>query len=408
MFNAKMPDLAQPSTPGNQPGGVVYVGGHNKYQTLSCMDGDVLESPMKDTLAMIRWNSPFPERVPLLMKYAPFFHTIHLSLPGSMPGQPWDAYNLTYDQYPENGTFTIYMQVAAMMQLVLDTEPDIKGLMYFHFDAWVNPLAWAGADPNTIWFPSVLDINPPAGGGPEFKCMTDANQRYGWWGWGQGFHRGPRAAQAVIQRMGLPFTVDPEEYCSGWSDIYYIPRRFFADYIILSEIMARFNSMHEVAVPTMIHIIDQSRRSNKFRSALDLFGDCWGSCCASNPDKVDVLAARCGHRIDYRQEDVAKTFYDHLDEEAKWLGKPANCSLSAADSPMYHTTIDHKRMDKEVARATKEMEDRAAKEAKEAEERRIEEEERKAKEEKEAAEKAAAEKAAAEKAAAEGDGAGAV
>ena len=377
MFKAKLPDLhIGPNL--QQPWH------NNPNQTLSCINGDVLESPFKNTMAMIRWNSMHPERVPLLMKYEPFFHTVHISLPGYFPDKPTNFHNLTHDQWPENGTFTVYKQIARTMRLILEEEPKINGLLYFHFDAWINPLAWAGADANTIWFPSILDVRPPSGGGPEFHCMTNP-QVYGWWGWDQGFHKAVMAAQEVIQRMGLPFVVNPKEWCSGWSDIYYVPRRFFADYILLSEVMGQFQAFHETAVPTMMHIIDQSRRSNKYRSAMDLIGDCWGSCCASNPNEYDVLSSRCGHRIDYRNEKVSMTFFDHLDEEARSLGQPANCSVSTADSPMFNTTVDVGRMLREVAQVKAQFQEAQRKE--DEERKKKEEQEKKEKEEKEKKEK---------------------
>jgi hypothetical protein len=41
----------------------------------------VLKSPFENTLAMVRWNSYHPERMPLLKKYTPFYDTVHFSMP---------------------------------------------------------------------------------------------------------------------------------------------------------------------------------------------------------------------------------------------------------------------------------------------------------------------------------------
>lgn len=51
-------------------------------------NGLVVKSPFRNTLAFIRVNSHLPERVPVLMKYEPFFHTIHISMPESLPLKP--------------------------------------------------------------------------------------------------------------------------------------------------------------------------------------------------------------------------------------------------------------------------------------------------------------------------------
>jgi hypothetical protein len=308
MSQAKLPDFAKPK--------------HGHTSAPGSTDGtDRVESPFKNTMAMIRWNSPHPERIPLLMKYQPFFHTVHISMPGLMPEHPPEFHNLTHDQWP--GTFTVYMQLAHSMKLILDSYPEIDGLMYYHFDAWIDPLAWTGANPYTIWFPSIVDTAPPAHGGPQFMCINDTS-RYNWWGWGEDFHKAAMAASNVVDHFDLEYKIKRDEWCVGWSDIYYIPRRFFADYIFLSEIFGGFGVFHEVAVPTMVHIIDQSRRRNPHRPVIDRIGDCWGSCCASDPRVEDVLWSRCGHRLNYLTQPVVDAFYNHLDEEAALLGQPLN------------------------------------------------------------------------------------
>jgi hypothetical protein len=56
-------------------------------------------SPFRNTLAMIRWNSARMERVPSIRKYAPFFHTIHISIPNMLKEQPNTFHNQTHDQF---------------------------------------------------------------------------------------------------------------------------------------------------------------------------------------------------------------------------------------------------------------------------------------------------------------------
>ncbi|KAK1964718.1 UDP-galactose transporter [Colletotrichum sublineola] len=288
-----------------------------------------VESPFKNTMAMIRWNSAHPERIPMLQKYEPFFHTLHISMPNMFKGEDPEFHNLTHDQFP--GTFTIYKQVSRTMKLILDTQPEIDGLMYYHFDAWVDPFGWIGMNPYNIHFPSVIDTAPPSHGGPEYMCLTDT-ANYNWWGWGQDFHRTAMAAASVVDNFGLEYKIRRDEFCVGWSDIYYIPRRFFADYIFLSEIFAGFGVFHEVAIPTMVHIIDQSRRRNPYRSIVDHISDCWGNCCSSNPKIRDVLGTRCGHRLNYLEEGPINAFYSKLDAQAGLIGQTLNSTKYAMAS----------------------------------------------------------------------------
>ncbi|KAL0939567.1 UDP-galactose transporter [Colletotrichum truncatum] len=320
MSEAKMPDFAKegaaksPASSGPKP----VTGTEEK-----------IESPFKNTMAMIRWNSAHPERIPLLQKYEPFFHTVHISMPNMFKEEDPEFHNLTHDQFA--GTFTVYKQVARTMKLILDTQPEIDGLMYYHFDAWIDPLGWTGMNPYNIHFPAIIDTAPPSHGGPEYMCLTET-KNYNWWGWGQDFHRTAMAAAAVVDNFDLEYKIRLDEWCVGWSDIYYIPRRFFADYIFLSEVFAGFGVFHEVAIPTMIHIIDESRRRNPYRSIIDHISDCWGHCCSSNPKVRDVLGARCGHRLNYLEEVPTKAFYDKLDAQASILGQTLNATKYAMTS----------------------------------------------------------------------------
>ncbi|TAQ84108.1 hypothetical protein B7494_g7573 [Chlorociboria aeruginascens] len=286
----------------------------------------ILESPFKNTLAMIRWNSLHPERMPLLAQYAPFFHDIHFSMPDLVSDQGEGFHNLTHDSEPDS--LHMQGQVARTMQHVLNNEPEIEGLLYFHFDAWIDPLAFSKSNMENIWFPDSSDGD---GGGPRFICLTEATiSKYEWWGWGHGYYKDAVAASTTVKEFGMDYVLNPEEFCLGWSDIYYIPRRFFADFIFLSEIFMDFPVWHEVAIPTILHIIDQTR-SSRARSVLDRIGDCWGSCCASSPDVQDVLWNRCGHRLDYLDEPPVDAHYGRLAEEAAMLGhriaEPAHGSI---------------------------------------------------------------------------------
>lgn len=92
-----------------------------------------LESPFKNTLGFVRWNSEAPESMPLLRNYAPFFHDLHFSMPNYIKDEELDAkyHNITHDSYEDPST--IYMQLSRTMQLILDSpESDIDGLLYFH------------------------------------------------------------------------------------------------------------------------------------------------------------------------------------------------------------------------------------------------------------------------------------
>lgn len=284
-------------------------------------EGNLTASPFSNTLAMIRWNAKRMERVPLLLKYKPFFHTVHVSMPEVMPDKPEDYHNLTHSQYAHHET--VYMQVAHTMKLILDEQPEIDGLFYFHFDSWIDPLAWADENRESIWFPTSHNTRQFEGDGPRYMCMTDWQKFPQWWGWYHKWNEKAVTVNGEIKRLNRGYDVVEDEFCVGWSDIFFIPRRFFADFIFLSYVYGCADLFHEVAIPTMLNIIDRSRRSSAapHQPLIDRIGDCWGGCCDDSATAHDVLWTRCGHRLDYLKQELVDAHYGRLDEQTAWLGR---------------------------------------------------------------------------------------
>lgn len=109
----------------------------------------------------------------------------------------------------------------------------------------------------------------------------------------------------------------------GWSDIYYIPREYFADYIYLSAFYGAQNAFHELVIPTIMHIIDQSRRKKDFNSVINFLGHCFGGCCAPGADLNQIMSHRCGHKIDYLgDQEVITAHYERIERQGERLGTP--------------------------------------------------------------------------------------
>ncbi|KAI1075284.1 nucleotide-sugar transporter-domain-containing protein [Whalleya microplaca] len=299
---------------------------------------DILESPFSKTLGFIRWNSPHYERIPLAEKYRPFFHTLHYSGP-NISNIDDIGQNLTHDAF--QGSTEVYLQVAETMQMILDGDSwagfhqqdntahgnttskpstsDIEGLLYWHFDAWVHPLEFASEDRRKIWF---NDVSRPQN--PSFDCMTDPTQSL----WsplhdGRAFHVQALATVEKLVAIGAPYRIDQHLFCTGWADFYYIPREFFEDYIYLALAFHERLTFHEVAIATMIHIIDESRRRIPGRSIISRF-PAWGSCCAGEEPSVrEVMFHRMGHKLHYDAENQlpVEAFYAKLDRDGRMIGK---------------------------------------------------------------------------------------
>ncbi|KAF6231710.1 hypothetical protein HO173_010012 [Letharia columbiana] len=276
-----------------------------------------LESPFKNSMAFIRINGDRPERIPTVMGYEPFFRETHISMPNLTPNK--HQLNLTHDSFEQ--TFTAYKALGDTMKLILDAPANdsaskIDGIFFFHFDIWLDPMAFAHEDFENIWLPDME--------GPRYLCMTEKTRDkiMGDWFW---FDRGAQhpaidAAREVHDRFGQDFRMKGDEFCAGWADLYYIPRRFFAEWIILSTIYASHDVFHEIAVASMARIIDVSRRSHPTLPVMTHFGDCWGGCCSGYPEGPEILWKRCGHHLNYLNQEHVKTQYGRLEREAKMLG----------------------------------------------------------------------------------------
>lgn len=289
----------------------------------------IVESPFKNSMAFIRWNHYLPERVPTLEKYQPFFKAVHVSMPNykKKEGKLGKHYYTNLNGSNARDILHPYVDVSKTMQMLLDapagsTEASIDGLFYFHFDAWIYPLRFRPEDMNRIWW---LDSTAKL----KWECVTTtAGPKENWWHWPQR-NSSQRAKAAVADAMAelrheVRDRINPREFCRGWSDIYWIPRHYFEDYIRLSKHFYNHKVFHEVALPTMIHTIDVMRRTDidEDHEIIYHLSDCFGGCCNNYTTKHDLIWRRCGHKLDLRDEKLANTFYNKLDATAKTLGKP--------------------------------------------------------------------------------------
>lgn len=170
--------------------------------------GPVLESPFKNTMAYVRWNSKYDERIPLIKNgYEDFFHTMHYSMPKLMGDEGKDFVNLTHDGWED--AFWGYKAVKNTMKIILNetTEEEIGGMLFFHFDVWVDPLGFADMDFNKMWFPDSED--------PKFLCMKKTERYPEWWGWGQGFHEKALQGLQLVGNMRNKYEIDADEWCTG-------------------------------------------------------------------------------------------------------------------------------------------------------------------------------------------------
>jgi hypothetical protein len=169
----------------------------------------ILESPFKNTLAYVRWNTYHPERAPALELYAPFFHTLHFSMPDHPREESFYGPTITHDSWGWAGVS--YQAVADTMQLILDAPDDsrgsdINGLMFYHFDAWIDPMRFADENFENIWFPDSED--------PKFECFQNETI-YTRLGWNSSLQAASVRATKSLENSNLGYVVDSNEFCVG-------------------------------------------------------------------------------------------------------------------------------------------------------------------------------------------------
>jgi hypothetical protein len=294
---------------------------------------NIVTSPFKNTVAFIRINHDLPQREKLVRDaYEPFFHTVHVSMPSDE--RKHGKHKVT-ETSPErdywDDSYLPYPPVKDLLNLLLEKEQaeehstknstsskgPIEGLLYFHFDAWIDPLGFQDMPFDKLWYPTKGDVL-------SYKCMRGDPYRAPNWMWfvnNDGLanvKKSNRVAASLLPHMNI----DVEEYCLGWSDIYYVPQRFFQDYIDLTGAYGAVPLFHEIALPTIWRIIERTYSTHPSNTVLYRWGDCFGGCCHPVEFKDEILENRCGHKFDYLQWETTRVHYDRMEKNKKLLGKP--------------------------------------------------------------------------------------
>jgi hypothetical protein len=114
---------------------------HETSKGASSSDANIIQSPFRNTFAYVRFNHDLPEREKVVLEgYNPFFHTVHVSMPSE--GHNTTELNRTRDF--SDDAFVPYAPVADLLKTILD-DPELShvdGLLFFHFDAWVEPMSF--------------------------------------------------------------------------------------------------------------------------------------------------------------------------------------------------------------------------------------------------------------------------
>ncbi|CAF0987657.1 unnamed protein product [Adineta ricciae] len=254
-----------------------------------------LQSPFSRTLAFIRLNGQRPERLRVLENYRPFFINLHYSMP-----QYTSVINYTADGWLSGDD--PYKAVSETMKVLLKNYPM----------AWINPFQFDQMNYKNIWL---------AGQASSYICGGHSvGSKWIYWN-NDSLRAVQNAKKTLTKQHPNRFITDENIMCGGWTDIYYIPRRFFQDFIYLSDAFHQSRSFHEIGIPTMFNMIDLTYRSTPFHTVITHLEDCWGNCCSYGANANEINTKRCGHKIDLANDQVVKVLINLLNSEAYYLHK---------------------------------------------------------------------------------------
>lgn len=107
-----------------------------------------------------------------------------------------------------------------------------------------------------------------------------------------------RYRQSAPSLDGAWAAVGAGTVCAGWSDLYYVPMRLAAAFGDLMHLYFWQRVFHEVAVPSILHILSGGSREE------EVLDGCFGCCCCDLEPAIDpalVLGKQeCAHRVDLR------------------------------------------------------------------------------------------------------------
>ena len=257
------------------------------------------------------------------------------------------------------------------------SDPGLRGVLFFHFDLWIQP--WrlfapspaapegrgiGAASPTHLARSPLLDrtwalpagrIMLKAGGSTRLlpiECFNVSSPEqyrlpYPAWTWerdlppahaalrklcgarssahGSG---GARARRAPSQRCA-----QPDRLCVGWADLYFVPRGRHARFAELARVFASTGSNAELALPTMLHALNDyssaahpadvaspSGSDGGARAAVEAAKQdtlhrprCWGYCCSSTTCPELLARHACGHRMQLAEPRVRRAFSELME-----------------------------------------------------------------------------------------------
>ena len=263
-----------------------------------------------------------------------------------------------------------YACVADVASRALASSTSLRGVLYFHFDLWLQP--WrllrspqvrggrseghaAAEELSMLWALPPGRIVLKQGGATRLlplHCFNASHPasyqgRYPQWTWARDVPGAREGARLACTGGGC----DAQRLCIGWADLYYFPRRHAPRFRQLAATFGRAAANAELAVPTIFDIlrtasaapaaadapamsslvaaappIDAPARDDARTARRDALGargardardprreavfepTCWGFCCSLTTCPELLARHACGHRMQLSEPSVRRAF----------------------------------------------------------------------------------------------------
>jgi hypothetical protein len=258
---------------------------------------NVTSGPFKNTIAFITIKNELPEigmALKLKQAYGSSFQTVFVDVPSGKQSNSVD-----------------YMPVYSIVKLIANSASfsKIDGIFYFQSDSWINTPRFEKADFTKIWTlgrgrcrrpnsesawvsREVVDTD-------KEKELIEANK------------------EAVYIAPYL--NIDEHSLCSGQPDMYFLPRKYFGDFLYLASTYGDRQTPVDpaLALPTIWNIIERyhspHRSGQYFRNEPVILPDLL-NCRNMSSSMDDMLQAKCGHSVDLSEERSRRMYFNSLNE----------------------------------------------------------------------------------------------
>lgn len=96
-------------------------------------------------------------------------------------------------------------------------------------------------------------------------------------------------------------------FCEGWSDMFYVPKRWFESYLKIANVFKNHNFPFDGAAPSILNFLLMHYPD----TGVEFIDDCTGGCCASFGPET-IRRTKCGHKLNLAVPEQVEAHFGRL------------------------------------------------------------------------------------------------